>query len=63
MFKIYVNWKRDQYHFLILFLLHFCAIFIFFWEEKDIKFEQNTYLSLILTKVGYGKQTEHILGG
>ena len=24
-----VNWERDQYHFLILFLFHFCANFCF----------------------------------
>ena len=27
MFKICVNGERDKYHFLILFLLHFCSIF------------------------------------
>ena len=46
--------ERDQYHFLILFLLHIVAIFLF-WEERDIKFKQNTYLSLILIEVGYEK--------
>ena len=29
MFKIDVNWERDQYHFLILFLLHFLCYFLF----------------------------------
>ena len=29
MFKICVNGERDKYHFLILFLLHFCSIFCF----------------------------------
>ena len=29
MFKICVNEERDKYHFLILFLLHFCSIFCF----------------------------------
>ena len=32
--------ERDQYHFLILFLLHIVAILLF-WEERDIKFEQK----------------------
>ena len=40
MFKICVNGERDKYHFLILFLLHFCSIFLF-WEERDIEFEQK----------------------
>ena len=29
MFKICVNGERDKYHFLNLFLLHFCSIFCF----------------------------------
>ena len=29
MFKICVSGERDKYHFLILFLLHFCSIFCF----------------------------------
>ena len=36
-----MNGERDKYHFLIWFLLHFCVFFFFFWEERDIKFEQE----------------------
>ena len=54
MFKIYVNWERDQYHFLILFLLHFCAIFLF-WEERDIKFEQKYIFTLDFNRGGLRK--------
>ena len=39
MFKICVNGERDKYHFLILFLLHFCSIFCF--GRRDTKFEQK----------------------
>ena len=41
----------------LAFLLYFL-----FWEERDIKFEKNNYLPLILTEVGYKKQTKHTTG-
>ena len=34
MFKICVNEERDKYHFLILFLVHFCSIFCFRRRES-----------------------------
>ena len=54
MFKIYVNWERDQYHFLILFLLHFLCYFLF-WEERDIKFEQKYLFSHDFNRGGLRK--------
>ena len=64
MFKICVKGERDKYHFLILFLLHFFFSLFFVLEgERHKNLSKNTYLPLILTEVGYGKQTEHTTGG
>ena len=57
MFKICVNGERDKCHFLIFFLLHFCAIFFFFvfflfWEERDIKLEQKYIFTLNFNRGG-----------
>ena len=46
----------------ILFLLHFCAIFCF-GRRETWNLNKNTYLTLILTEVGYGKQMGHTSGG
>ena len=53
MFKIYVNWERPIPLFDLVSLAYCC--YFLFWEERDIKFKQNTYLSLILIEVGYEK--------
>ena len=53
MFKICVNGERNKYHFLILFLLHFCSIFCF--ERRDIKFEKKYLFTPDFNKSGLRK--------
>ena len=56
------EWKERQ---ILLFNLVYIAFLLYFLfrEERDIKFGQKYLFTLILTEVGYGKQTEHTTGG